>query len=310
MTEITYQKWKNLDGIRLENEWLKVVILPNLGGKVASLYYKKNEFELAAQYPGETYKLPEPGADFSKYDASGLDDIFPSIIKAKAACGEREMLYPDHGEIWSSSFYHKIHGEEVILFYQSKMFSYRYTKRISLVKNQLKLSYEIENESPQPFPCLWVFHGLMRYEKDMELLYPENVRDFENVLDSPELGEAGRHYLPDSTEYNFKKMPDDGKMVKYYVGHKVEKGLCGYRYPSYGIECLLEYDSARLPYLGVWITTGGYRGDYNCALEPANGYYDDVRIAAENNSICMLRKEKPLVFSITITVRDMEKEEK
>lgn len=164
MSEIIHLKWKNLKGIQLENEWIRVVILPELGGKIASVFYKKRQFEFAAQYQGEAYRLPEPDGDFCAYDASGLDDVFPNIVKAEVPCrGNKNVLYPDHGEIWGSRF-----------------------------------SYEIRNEGAEPFPCLWAFHGLARYERDMELLYPKSVHSFENVLRSPELGEVGRHYPSDS----------------------------------------------------------------------------------------------------------------
>lgn len=58
---------------------LRVIILPALGGKLASVFHKKKNFELAAQNQEAFYHLPHVGDDFSRYDASGLDDAFPSI---------------------------------------------------------------------------------------------------------------------------------------------------------------------------------------------------------------------------------------
>ena len=48
-------------------------------------------------------------------------------------------------------------------------------------------------------------------------------------------------------------------MVKYYVDQKVKTGFCGYRYPSQGLRCTFRYDPEKLPYLGLWITAGGFR---------------------------------------------------
>ena len=47
--------------------------------KLASVFHKKKNFELAAQNQEAFYHLPHVGDDFSRYDASGLDDAFPSI---------------------------------------------------------------------------------------------------------------------------------------------------------------------------------------------------------------------------------------
>lgn len=76
---ITKTRWKNLDALSLENDALRVIVLPALGGKLASVFHKKKNFELAAQNQEAFCRLPHVGNDFSKYDASGLDDAFPSI---------------------------------------------------------------------------------------------------------------------------------------------------------------------------------------------------------------------------------------
>ncbi|WDC83206.1 hypothetical protein PL321_10375 [Caloramator sp. mosi_1] len=41
----------------------------------------------------------------------------------------------------------------------------------------------------------------------------------------------------------------------------------------------LLFPKDRIPYLGVWINEGGFKGEYNCALEPSNAFYDSVEIA-------------------------------
>ncbi len=50
----------------------------------------------------------------------------------------------------------------------------------------------------------------------------------------------------------------------------------------------LGWDKDKLPYLGFWITDGGFRGDYNCALEPSTGYYDSIDIATKNGKVSYL----------------------
>ena len=72
----------------------------------------------------------------------------------------------------------------VILSFTSPHFPYFYQKTISLSGEKLLLEYEIRNTGETPFPCLWAFHGLVRYEEDMEFFYSSDVQSFENVLDS------------------------------------------------------------------------------------------------------------------------------
>lgn len=61
---ITKTRWKNLDALSLENDALRVIVLPALGGKLASVFHKKKNFELAAQNQEAFYHLPHVGDDF------------------------------------------------------------------------------------------------------------------------------------------------------------------------------------------------------------------------------------------------------
>ena len=66
----------------------------------------------------------------------------------------------------------------------------------------------------------------------------------------------------------------------------------------------IEWDNNVLPYLGFWITAGGFRGDYNCAWEPSSGYYDSVSRALRNNAVWELLPQEEKQFDITITVHE------
>lgn len=89
-------------------------------------------------------------------------------------------------------------------------------------------------------------------------------------------------------------------MVKYYAASPIHNGVCEYFYPSKKMECRIIYDETKLPYLGCFITAGGFQGDYNCALEPANGYYDSIETAIKNGKCYYLRKRETLTFSIDL----------
>lgn len=110
---------ESIEFLTLENEALSVRILPGLGGKITSLRLKENDFELAAPNTGGKYRQPQEdygkedtaaardgdtGPDFSRYDASGLDDAFPNIDACVTQWEGRTYCYPDHGEIWSHPF--------------------------------------------------------------------------------------------------------------------------------------------------------------------------------------------------------------
>lgn len=302
MTVIKKTIWKDMDAVVLENNILKVVVLPGLGGKSASVFYKINGFELLPPVQNGVYKEPDENTPFEDCDASGFDDAFPTIVAAGGEQPGEEGRYTDHGEIWRSRMEVRILQEYVELTCKSGKNGYLYKKSISLHGSSVLYQYAIQNVSGKDFPCLWAMHALVRYEEDMELFYPKGVKSFLNTMDSPQLGKAGIRYPAKNQIYDFYTVPEASAvtMVKYYVDGKVSEGRCGYRYPGQNVQCEILYDEEKLPYLGFWLTAGGFRGDYNCAMEPSNGYYDGIDKARENGSLFVLKSGETLTFTIRI----------
>ena len=289
----------------LENEYLSVTILPELGGKVSSFWYKPAAFELAAQNPCEEYYLPEEDAAFEEYDASGLDDAFPNIDKAQVERNGKFLVYPDHGEIWSHAFQVQSADEkEAVLSFDSSRVGYHYEKTLRLADNRLEFRYRITNIGEEALPCIWTFHGLMRYEEDMRLVLPSDLTSFRNVMDSDVLGADGLIYPKENKVWDFEKVPPrtPETSLKFYGNGKSLAGRCGLEYPTQGVRCEMTYDAEKLPWFGVWITAGGFRGDYNLAMEPTNGYYDDILKAGENGCLYELAAGAVLEFGLAVSL--------
>ena len=288
----------------LENESLSAVILPAHGGKVASLVYRPQNWELLFQNPKGCFKRAERGDDFSEYEACGFDDAFPTVDACSVRIGGREVQYPDHGELWSADFTAKPEGDTLNLHWQSPELGYIYEKALSLAGNSLICRYHIHNPGNQPIPDLWVCHCLVQCEPDIRILMPEDVRQAENTFDNDWLGEKERK-LPypmasgPRGDIDLQCMPKDGAL-KYYAASPVKKGSCRYEYPHSGLYAELRYDPNKLPYLGFWATAGGYRGDVNCALEPANGYYDSIDNAQRHNACPILGAGESWTFELSI----------
>ncbi|WP_242949646.1 DUF5107 domain-containing protein [Clostridium pasteurianum] len=130
--------FKNMNSITLENDLLKVIIIPDLGGKLVSIYNKSSNFELLFQNKEDSYKKPELNSDFGSFDASGFDDAFPTIDISKINYQGQEILYPDHGEIWSSPFDYRFIDDYLELTFSSRILPYNYKKLSILKKIQLK----------------------------------------------------------------------------------------------------------------------------------------------------------------------------
>lgn len=295
----------------LENEILRVKIYPEMGGKIISFFHKGKIFEAAAQQRKSEEKSARKG--FARY-AYGFDDAFPNIDEEDFVWNNRKLHYPDHGEIWNARFLERECGQNFYkMVWESEKFAYRYEKEFRLVGNSLFIHYHIVNTGVEELPAIWTWHGLMRYEEGMEILFPKGTRRCRNVLEDKVLGAAGTVYPCRGSVYDFSKVPAaaSGRAVKYYVEPEREKEIiskyfvrCGFFYPSSRIYCLLRYDLKKLPYLGVWITAGGFFWDYNCALEPTNGFYDGVGRAAANKRLPVLAPGESMDFDLEIALYD------
>jgi len=303
---IKHEKFMNVDAIALENDTIRAVCLPDFGGKIVSLYHKKKDFELLFQNPAGEFRKAKPGNDFSTFEACGFDDAFPNIDAETVKIGDNYVNYFDHGEIWTASFEWQEKQGGILLSYHSPYFHYKYEKFFTLSGKILRVDYTIRNEGNIEFPCFWTCHCLVRYEKDMRLIFPRGTNSVINVFDSDILGHAGtvyrfpKDYIDGDREYDFTGVPDadSNTALKYYCCEPSREGRCGYIYPSEGIKAVIEYDPQKLPYLGFWITTGGYRGDMNCALEPSNGFYDSITTAGKNGKCPSLGPGEEMRFSL------------
>src|SRR5512132_4164736 len=100
--------------LRLENELLRVDILPEIGGWIWSLYHKPEDREYLWHNPRIKPAVVPPGTGYDDVFAGGWDELFPSDSRLEYE-GE---VYPDHGEYWTTQFDWSVEqaGQSVTLY--------------------------------------------------------------------------------------------------------------------------------------------------------------------------------------------------
>ena len=290
MREETY---KGLSSLVLENERLKIHLLPDYGGKMASFYHKFTEREFLFQNEAQTLELPEYAADFSNFDASGFDEMFPSIDPSFYPDGSWQgTSIPDHGEVWTLPWNYKIKKKAVIFSVYSPRFPYRLTKEVKLLPNKIRINYTVDNLAQEKFKFIWAAHALLNCNPETtQLILPPETEEVVNVEANNHLGDWGQqHSYPlttnrDGSQIDLSRVEPStaGTCEKFYIPHQLETGRCGVEYSDTQERLVYHFPVERVPYLGVWKTQGGYRGDYNIALEPCTGIYDDLYVADQIN---------------------------
>lgn len=236
---------------------------------------------------------------FSEGDASGFDDVFPSMGGEEIRWGGKTLPMPDHGEVWTLPMEAAEEKNTLIQTLRGRLLPYRYEKRIWLDGDTVRYAISISNESPYPFPCAWVCHCLMNLEEGAVFSLPWEGQLACNVLDDTALGKMGQLHAHGAA-YDFDHQPIPGSAIKYYLSQPVQKGLCAVNYPRSGVRAELSFEPEELPYLGFWITTGGYRGHCNFAFEPATCYYDTIGRSQEQGRSAVIEPGQTLRIHLGI----------
>lgn len=305
-------KYKGIDAITLENDSIRCVFLPSYGGKMVSFYDKKADYEWLFQTDQDSLTPPPYGADFSAYDSSGFDEMFPGIDQGPHPTVKQEI--PDHGEVWALPWSYKEGDRCLSLEVESPVFPYRLKKLVTLEEQGIHIAYEAINESKQPFPFIWTPHALMNLNKATEIVVPEHLDKIINVeKTSMHLGEWGTcHSYPETTSLKTGEALDlaklrpfeKGTFEKFYFQEKLQEGWCSLVQTDISRKLTYHFPKDKVPYLGIWKTYGGYRGEYNVALEPCTGVYDDVYLAEKIGKASSIPAKGSYKWSLTLKVEE------
>ena len=305
--------YKGLDALLLENACISLIILPDYACKIASLVKKNTQREFLFQSAQTRLTPPPYGASFSAYDSSGFDEVFPSIDSCPYPDGPYQgVQIPDHGEIWALPWEYVLHkeGPAMTAWVKSTKLPYIFTRTLTLHGPEIRLHYTVENTANVPFEFIWTPHCLLNCSTHTVLTVPDNLQEIITVEHSTRtLGPWGTRHTYPLTKTSDGKTVDmsktqprsDNSCEKFYFTQKNTQGWCAIKHTDNGDTLTYRYDADKVPYLGVWKTQGGYRNDYNLALEPCTGVYDDLYLAHKIRRAAVCKPNGKYEWDFTIT---------
>ena len=273
--------YKGLECLVLENEQIRVCILPQIGSHICSFYDKTEGRELLLQAPGVDYVHPENAANFDFGECAGIDDMFPAaaptVYRGEPFDG---LALPDHGEVWSSAFSVLSHSSsEAVMVMEGALMPYRLKKRFVLDKTCLRVEYTLTNLSDLAYRYIWAAHPMFAGCESYKVLLPDTV-------DRVTIGWGeGTAYTP-GKEYSWPVITwDDGSRMDVSAAPQKDAGYC-YKpvtvapmtkgwcalvdtEAKYGLEIC--FDAEQTPFLGIWIDGNGLssKPQYDIAIEPS-----------------------------------------
>lgn len=310
---VSFDELAGLKRVSLQTAHLSVKFLPELGGKMISLMRSESGREFLLQPPERPYRGATYGANFEEYDTSGFDECFPSV----SACEYpgSDTVVPDHGELWSVPWQYEISDESLSLMTSGSRFPYIFSKRVSLDGPEVVLAYKVESLSDKPFKFLWSAHPLLAVIPGCQIVLPDEVNElFVNWSHNDRLGKfgdtCGWPFARDryGVESNLAEVQSrEAKIADKLFTDRLSDGYCAVYYPESDESIVFQFDTASVPYLGLWICQGGWpspdRGHLTLALEPCSGRPDSLAEAAKREECQVLPPRETKSWQVRIQVQ-------
>ena len=302
-------------GITLHNDSLRVQILPEEGGKVASFFDVRTNLEFLLQ-PAQTLRPPrafDPWDRFENSACSGIDDCLPSV----GDCGPETEggPVPDHGDFWrlpwevvNSSGAHSL--SLAATGYSRPL---RIEKQFVLDDSSLRIHYRIRNLGDATVPFLFALHPLFAIDPGDRVVLPAEVSTLR--VESSRLERLGSR----SALIGWPKPFGAGSaldlsltetasaaIAEMLYTDRLQSGWCGLYRSQSGLGVVMRFDTQRLPYLGLWLCYGGWPENamgplqYAVALEPTVSPRGTLAEALENIQAPVLAARESLEFEIEI----------
>ena len=273
--------YRGLSTVVLENSLLRIVVLPEVGGKIWQITYKPLDADLLWNNPRiAPAKLPM-GSRYDDVWSGGWDELFPND---EVAVIEGES-YPDHGELWTGQWTAEPFSQAglagVRLRYVTPISSIEVEKTISLSlrSNQARIEFQhgFTNRGQTNFAFLWKLHPAMAVSAESRLDFPHMKVCLEPAFPGTLAGAAEVTDWPivktSAGDVDLRCVtPESARQLYFFYGAKMKGNWCALTDTAKKLSCALQFDSTVFSCCWLFATYGGWR-NYNVAvLEPCTGY--------------------------------------
>ena len=280
-------RYRDLQVIRLENEFITIDVLPELGAKIFNFIHRASNRNLLWHNSLIPPSSHEFGTRFDDVWSGGWDELMPNDIPSQVSGNE---MLPDHGEIWSQPSEWEIKAEETSVRFRNygHVLPTVFEKTISLLPgdSHCTIQYRLTNKGTKPIDFLWNIHPAMAISPTTRL----DVPAVKGIVEK-----WGTGHFEAGTEYTWPTAVDrSGHRVDMTQVYPPESNLADHHYlpnVSQGWYAVTDSKSKTgfgmsfpinvFPNLWLFRTFGGWRGLYTLILETSNGLSFDLTFARQ-----------------------------
>ena len=277
-------------GLVLENQKVRVVLMPEFGARILSIIYKPTETEFVWHNPKVPVMKPTYQPEFE--DMSGFFDCLPTC----EPCTFKGMKLPFYGEVASEPWRvlrKEKHGCSVAVKMQRKceVYPLMVQKSLSISKNEpiVTLDFKLTNLSSEVLEYHYSGHNTLRINPNYRIILPPEVTKVKRGMTiTDRLGNLGDE-IPwpitvgkngNTIDLSKVGQPCEGTGENLYTP-RLKDSWCAALNESRREAIGFAFQANVLPYILVWINWGGYKGYYHVALEPSTGRPDNLEVAVK-----------------------------
>ncbi|MFT3700865.1 MAG: DUF5107 domain-containing protein [Agriterribacter sp.] len=290
----------SINGITIliaENDYLKCIIVPALGGKLLSVYNK----ELQKEFLWTNQHLPlvvnEPGAEYDPNFLGGIDELIPNDIPENID----GIDYPDHGELWTTPLDYVIKDNTIILSGVLPLSQLYYSKTIKLdiASPTIHLAYTIRNQSASIKHFLWKLHAALAIEKNDTLITSASKAKVVDAAYS-RFSDTNEFGWPTIEQTNASIVPEKNNSMDFFFLYDTPVAEMAMRSSNDHHEFRYTYDKNIFPYQWYFASYGGFLDHYTAILEPSTAMPLSVNDAKALNQCSVLQPNEEVRTTVQI----------
>jgi hypothetical protein len=275
-------KWRycGLQVVRLENELLRIDVLPEAGAKIYNFVHKASGRNLLWHNPHIDPARHAFGTSFDDNWSGGWDELLPNDLVSHDTFGDP---LPDHGEFWTQSMPWDVlssGGDSVSVRFTAhgRVSPVTFEKTLTLNDGEsfCRVHYRLTNRGTTPYDYVWNVHPAMAISTDTWLDVP--AIDGSTELWRNERFAAGETFrwprLPDrqGTVCDLRRIegPHSGIADQQYLPN-VSEGWYAVTDRRAKVGFGMVFPTALFPNVWLFRTFGGWRGLHTLILELSTG---------------------------------------
>jgi galactose mutarotase-like enzyme len=302
---VTAVSWHGRAAHALENEAVRLLVVPSLGARVVSLIDRRTDREWLVQgeppaTDGSVEEWDSDAAVFGGAEAFGWDECLPTVAPCADPLDPDGPPLRDHGDQWGRPAEVDASDGQLLATWISPRWPYVLRRTLRLAGAGVAAAYELEVGGERDMPFLWSMHPLLALEAGASLVIdpPGRAALTHEVglgiaagsvpIEWP--GPAGLDVVRGTEAAMAAKLYLDARPLATVAVRGVD-----------GAELRFEWDRRVAPILGIWLDYGGWpagQDRHQVALEPSTSPDDDLASAFNAGRAMVVRPGEPRRWTV------------